>query len=178
MEFLHDLCFFLTIFLIMPTKFSPVCGPSSEVIHMTKDQRKKIDSLRNQGMGYKRIAGMLGLSENTVKSYLRRNATQDMPERMSHQTEELPQSTAETHNCLQCGQPVRQNPGRKEKKFCSDKCRNAWWNSHLDLVKRKAVYSFTCPVCRKEFTAYGKSNRKYCSHVCYIRGRFGGAECV
>ena len=45
--------------------------------------------------------------------------------------------------CKCCGVPVQQNLGRKEKKFCSDSCRNKWWNSHLDLVKKQAVYEFT-----------------------------------
>lgn len=40
---------------------------------MTKDQKVIVDDLRNQGLGYKRIAAQTGLSENTVKSYLRRN---------------------------------------------------------------------------------------------------------
>ena len=144
---------------------------------MTKDQRKTIDSFRNQGMGYKRIAGLMGLPENTVKSYLRRKAVPSVPDSTPHQVTVRPDSPTETHYCLQCGQPVTQNLGRKEKKFCSDRCRNAWWNGHLDQVKRKAIYNFICPVCQKEFTAYGKPNRKYCSHACYIRGRFGGAEC-
>ncbi len=78
------------------------------------------------------------------------------------------------HFCLCCGKEVAQTPGRKEKKFCSDRCRNKWWNSHLDRVKRKANYEFICPQCRKPFTAYGNAKRKYCSHECYIAHRFGG----
>jgi len=67
-----------------------------------------------------------------------------------------------------------QTEGRKEKKFCSDRCRNKWWNSHLSEVKRKAMYEYTCPNCKKTFMAYGNRNRKYCSHECYINDRFGG----
>ena len=52
-----------------------------------------------------------------------------------------------------------------------------WWNSHLHLVKRKAMYDFVCPTCGKSFSAYGNRNRKYCSHECYIEARFGGATC-
>lgn len=52
------------------------------------------------------------------------------------------------------------------KKFCSDRCRMKWWNSHLDQVQRKANYDFVCPVCKKPFTVYGNANRKYCSHEC------------
>lgn len=77
---------------------------------------------------------------------------------------------------LCCGKPVRQNPGRKQKRFCSDICRNKWWNSHLDLVKRKANYEIVCLGCEKPFVVYGNANRKYCSHKCYVEHRFGGKE--
>ena len=76
--------------------------------------------------------------------------------------------------CEQCGKPIAQNPGRKRKRFCCDACRNKWWNAHLELVKRKAVYTFTCPACGKKFIVYGNSHRKFCSHACYIAYRFGG----
>ena len=78
--------------------------------------------------------------------------------------------------CEQCGKPIEQNPGRKRKRFCCDACRNKWWNAHLELVKRKAVYTYTCPTCGKEFTVYGNSHRKFCSHACYIAYRFGGVR--
>ena len=38
---------------------------------MTNEQRATIDSLRAQGLGYKKIANMISISPNTVKSYLR-----------------------------------------------------------------------------------------------------------
>lgn len=79
--------------------------------------------------------------------------------------------------CLCCGKTIIQYPGRKEKKFCSDSCRNQWWNGHLNLVNRKAMYDFVCPACGKPFTAYGNRNRKYCSQECYFKDRFGGAAC-
>jgi len=129
-------------------------------------QKTRISELRTEGYSCKRIAQELGLSENTVKSFCRRNKTMDG-------TVEKPKATAE-HVCLQCGVPVMQTEGRKEKKFCSDRCRNKWWNSHLSEVKRKAMYEYTCPNCKKTFMAYGNRNRKYCSHECYINDRFGG----
>lgn len=136
---------------------------------MTNDQKYMIDFLRSEGLGYKKIAAQIGISENTVKSYIRRSSSE--PE--SKKTEEIIEPAAQ-HTCLCCGRPVQQNPGRKEKKFCCDKCRNQYWNSHLDQVKRKAIYIFTCPSCGKTFSAYGNANRKYCSHACYVATRFGG----
>jgi len=88
----------------------------------------------------------------------------------------IPEADTEK-TCLNCGKPVMQTPGRKEKKFCCDHCRNVWWNSHLSLVKRRAMYEFVCPGCGKTFYAYGNRNRKYCSHECYVQDRFGGAAC-
>jgi len=44
----------------------------------------------------------------------------------------------------------------------------------MTMVKRKAIYEYTCPTCGSAFTAYGNSHRKYCCHECYIADRFGG----
>lgn len=129
---------------------------------MTNEQKLLLISLRNEGLGYKRIAGRLGISENTVKSFCRRN------------TWTVPTETADESICKCCGKPIEQNPKRKEKKFCSDKCRMKWWNSHLDRVERKAIYEYTCPGCGKKFSVYGDAKRKYCSHECYVTHRFGG----
>lgn len=131
---------------------------------MTDAQRAAIADYRANGYGYKKISQLIGVSENTVKSFCRRSeAEAATPEVRVEKT------------CLFCGKTVPQTPGRKEKKFCSDFCRNRWWNGNLDLVNRRAMYEFVCPTCGKPFTAYGNRNRKYCSHACYIEDRFGGA---
>lgn len=137
---------------------------------MTDAQKIKIGNLREAGYGYKKIADEMGLSENTVKTYCRRHGLG------GYLAKEMNTERQEKHLCLCCGVPVEQLPGRKEKKFCSDKCRNKWWNAHLDKVNRKAVYEYECPHCKKSFTAYGNANRKYCSHECYIADRFGGGS--
>lgn len=126
---------------------------------MTDEQKKKLIALRRDGVGYGQIAVAVNISINTVKSFCRRHGLV---------------TKAVASVCEQCGRPIEQNPGRKRKRFCSDACRNKWWNSHLDLVKRKAVYTFTCPACGKKFIVYGNSHRKFCSHAYYIAYRFGG----
>ena len=40
---------------------------------MTESQKQQIISFRRQGIGYLKIAQELGISQNTVKSYCRRN---------------------------------------------------------------------------------------------------------
>ena len=134
---------------------------------MNDTQRQQVRKLRADGYSYSKVAQALGLSENTIKTFCRRNGLGGVVETPS-------EVISDGHHCLCCGIPVPQNVGRKEKKFCSDKCRNKWWNSNLDKVERKANYEYECPYCKKPFTAYGNKNRKYCSHGCYIADRFGG----
>ena len=125
---------------------------------MTENQRRLVVALRQEGMGYGTIAGRIGVPVNTIKSFCRRQTAK--PE--SGRTE------ARTHRCLCCGKPTTQEPGRREKKFCSDKCRTRWWNSHASLMEGNAV----CAHCGKPF--HGRTGRKYCCHTCYIAERFGG----
>lgn len=85
------------------------------------------------------------------------------------------QSTkTQTALCESCSKPIKQNTGRKVKRFCSDACRNTWWNKHTQLVKRQANYECTCLNCKNSFISYGNKTRKYCCHACYIEHRFGG----
>ena len=81
-----------------------------------------------------------------------------------------------TAACQNCGAAIVQKTKCKQKKFCCDKCRNQWWNQHLDQVKRKAYYNIVCQHCGKVTTVYGDSRKKYCSHECYIADRFGKRE--
>ena len=120
---------------------------------MTENQKAKITQLRKAGYGYGKIAKTLDISLNTVKSFCRRknigtNVSTRSPVTLS----------GEITCCENCG---------------CEKCRNAWWNSHLDIVKRKAIYELRCQHCEKIFHSYGEKRRKYCSRNCYIAERFG-----
>lgn len=141
---------------------------------MTEEQKTQITQLRTAGFGYFRVAQVLGISENTVKSYCRRNNLNGTVAVKESKTQNPVDDGI--HLCICCSLPVEQNPRRKEKKFCSDKCRMKWWNNNLDRVKHKAMYKFICPYCGKSFTVYGNSHRKYCSHECYVAARFGGVQ--
>jgi len=133
---------------------------------MTDGQKQQIIRLRAAGDGYGRIAQKVGISVNTVKSFCRRNKIEEAP------LEQSAVFSGETTYCENCGKEIRQIAKQKKKRFCCDKCRNDWWNSHLDLVKRKAIYDFKCPHCGKEFQIYGDKRRKYCSHECFLAERF------
>jgi len=76
--------------------------------------------------------------------------------------------------CKQCGAEIIQIAKRKKRIFCSDGCRQKWWNTHMFMVERspEVTHHFICPTCKKAFTVYGNSKRKFCSHHCYIRSRY------
>ena len=78
---------------------------------MRKHQIDILNNLRLQGFKPTAIARKLDVSVNTGKSYIRRHP--DIPDMLL---------------CEYCGKPVRQNSGRKAKRFCSDKCRISYWN--------------------------------------------------
>lgn len=114
------------------------------------------------------MAGKLGLNLNSVKSYCQRNGLG----RAAKPVKTPVVYTDDITFCPNCGEKIRQIAKWKKKRFCCDKCRNECWNSHLELIKRKAYYEHTCQGCGKTFTSYGDRNRKYCGHECYVKDRF------
>ena len=118
---------------------------------MTDKQKNQIAKLRESGMSYTQISKAMDLSINSIKTYCRRHGLGG--------TAAFSVETTETVACAHCGKPVVQNPGRKVKKFCSDKCRMLWWNSHTDQVNRKANYECTCAKCKKVFILRRNTNR-------------------
>lgn len=98
---------------------------------MTKHEIEILNVMRSRGKTAMDIALTLQISVNTVRSYIRRHPPED----------------AVRVECRQCGKPTLQVKGRKAKYFCSDKCRNAWWNAHPEKVQRKAYYHLTCEYC-------------------------------
>ncbi|MBI9095670.1 MAG: sigma-70 region 4 domain-containing protein [Sphaerochaeta sp.] len=133
---------------------------------MTENQKTQILEMRRLGCTYRHIATSLSLPEGTVKSYCIRAARKGPV---------TPPPETDPSVCKQCGGELIQVAKRKRRIFCSKACRQKWWNSHLFLVSQgsEALYHFTCPTCNKAFTAYGNEGRKFCSHQCYIRSRYG-----
>lgn len=136
---------------------------------MTDKQKNMIAEYREAGYSYTKISKIMDLSINSIKTFCKRHGLGGVA---AYRIEEVRAVIL----CENCGNPVTQNPGRKQKKFCSDKCRMAWWNSHQDQVNRKANYEFICQHCKKVFIVYGNANRRFCSHACYIEDRFGGVN--
>lgn len=137
---------------------------------MNTTQKEQLYLLRAKGLSYTKIAIKLGLSENTVKSFCRRNNLEKgfcEPSLGNFVTQ---------HLCKNCGTELQQRKGSKQKIFCCSKCRLEWWNTHPEAVDRKAVYELVCTMCGNTFESYGNKSRKFCSHPCYIKGRFGNSE--
>ena len=121
---------------------------------MTNEQKDRIIVMRQEGCGYIKIAKALGVSENTVKSYCRRQKATAI--------------TEEINFCAQCGKAIDKSK-RGGRRFCSDVCRIRWWNKH---PKAEMPYTAHCACCGKEIQMRRKNERKYCSHRCYITARY------
>lgn len=126
---------------------------------MNDHHRRQIQHLHQAGYGYVRIAKTLGLSENTVKSFLRRNPV----------TIESKQTTS----CRQCGAAFQQSAGHRPRVFCSDQCRSAWWNHHHDDLSGKSMITTFCACCGKPVRSFPSKPRRFCSRACYLSSRYG-----
>lgn len=130
---------------------------------MNNLQKEQITLFRASGESYTKIADSMGLSINTVKSYCRRNNLGRIASIISEPVEGT--------FCCQCGVSLKQTIGKKKKRFCSDKCRMAWWNAHPEAVNHKTIRAFTCQTCSHNFKTHGNRERKYCSRACYGKSK-------
>ena len=122
---------------------------------VSENIKDKVLELKNKGFSYKAISDQLGIPVSTAKTYLRR------------------EKSAEGNTCKHCGAELINVKGKKNKKFCSDKCRMAWWYKNQHMMNKKSAYEVVCVCCKKKFNFYGYKNRKYCSRECYLRDKYG-----
>ncbi len=78
---------------------------------MTEAQKQEILTLKSKGNSYRRIAVLLSLPENTVKSFLRREHKQ----------------SDKSGICRNCNKKLELIPKHRAKTFCSDNCRITYW---------------------------------------------------
>ena len=133
---------------------------------MTQQEKEQITKLRANGASFGKIASVLSMPVNTVKSYCKRNPISVEP---------LPAPKAVVHpgRCPQCDALLEQSTGHRQKRFCSPKCRIAWWAAHPDQMTRKKLFSVECQHCGGVFVQYGSRPRKFCSRGCYLAHRYG-----
>ena len=132
---------------------------------MNITQKEKVRQMRGHGTSYSKIARALGLSENTVKSFCKRNG-------LTGSSEKIVDSNGKgAPFCLSCGIPITQIPGYRGRMYCTDRCRISWWNKHPAAPSRKNTRLFTCLACGSQFDGYGKRERKYCSRSCCAKSK-------
>lgn len=133
--------------------------PSCRLVErrMTASDKKMIRDMRQSGKSYGQIALALNVSENTVKSFCRRESISTIVETFSR--------------CSNCNKPIAAGTHGEPRCFCSDTCRYAWNFAHRVLAEHNAI-SKHCAGCGKAFFSYASSGRKYCSHVCYMNFRY------
>lgn len=124
---------------------------------MTEQEKQQILNLRKNGLGYKAISKRLNIPLSSVSSFIKRG---------NHS------KSTQISICKNCGNKLIQTKGHRAKIFCSDKCRRQWWKNNPESRNLKAYHECKCIQCGKEFISYSKTDRKYCSTVCYQIARF------
>lgn len=119
---------------------------------MTQQEEKRIIQLRKQGLSLSEIAVCMNINAASIRSFCSRNNVQ-------------------LDVCLQCGKTILQSPQRKEKKFCSDKCRMTWWNHNAGAGGRAPHHTQVCRNCHTTFDCFHSKSRVYCSRKCYAEAR-------
>ena len=123
---------------------------------MTIEQKETILRLRQALSSYTQIAKETGLTASAVKSYCYRRGLN---------TEALKNSGG---YCQHCGEPIVKPSRTRPRRFCSDRCKTAWWNAHRhDHKNSHSIVRFTCAICGKAIEDYSSTHRKYCSQACY-----------
>ena len=97
---------------------------------MTTNQKTVIEELRSENYSYSIIAQKLGVSANTVKSYCLRHSvtTSNVPRKNKAEKAAL-------RVCDQCGKII-ESQSQASKRFCSAKCRTAFWNAQKVLARK------------------------------------------
>ena len=75
---------------------------------MTNQEKARIVELKNNGESYASISRIMGVNESTVKTIYSR--------------------WKNNSRCLYCGKNLIQTRGHRQKKYCSNVCKDAFWN--------------------------------------------------
>ena len=124
---------------------------------MTEKQKNTILKMRTEGTTCKEIADHLGMTLGSVKMFVSRHNRAD-------------NNRTDDRRCEQCGKVLvkgvaASRGGILTQRFCSTKCKNAWWKAHPGKAEGDKQLTRTCAICGKTFTTYKDS--KYCSRACY-----------
>lgn len=130
---------------------------------MTDLQKKQIAFMRYKKDTYTEISEALGIPVGTIKNYCYRHGM-----------------TAKTQTgkpcCKNCGTELINATKARPRLFCSDHCKQTWWNKHRRERTSAKIIPYACPTCGKVFADYNGANRKYCSQECYRKRRLQDGE--
>ena len=129
---------------------------------MNQEIKTKIKRLREDGLGYGKIAEALNISKSSVSAFCQRNG--------------LDKEGNRPNRCKYCGKIIIRDSKTQNKVFCSLDCKRRYWNEHKDKLNKKTYHEKSCLYCHKTFSVYGKPNQKYCSFSCYLKARNGDKE--
>ena len=115
---------------------------------MTDLQKKQIVAMREKKTTYAAISESLGIPVSTIKTFCRRNGM----------TTERSQSKP---CCKNCGAELSNSPKARPRLFCSDHCKQIWWNKHRRERVSTKIVPHICLTCGKVFADYSGANRKY-----------------
>ena len=141
--------------------------------------REQARLLRGHGMGYKRIAGITGLTKDAVRNACKR-IDADCEDRDLFKRIEAGQA------CAYCGGEMEQHGSGRPRRFCSERCRRQYWRLHRSEQKKKEDKLFlrSCAYCGRTFQIYGKNDRTYCCrehyklHFYVNKSESGGGSCL
>ena len=114
---------------------------------MTEKEKRTILDMRAAGKQYKEISAELGIEVSALKVFVHR------------------QKKPDTRKCAMCGKRLPEK-ARASQRFCSMKCKNAWWKKHPNQDGNDKRVVRACASCGKQFISYNP-NSKYCSRDCY-----------
>ena len=118
---------------------------------MTEKDKKIILDMRAAGIPYKAISEKLGIEVSALKVFVHRN------------------NKPSARKCCLCGKHLPVD-ARTTQRFCSLKCKNAWWKRHPNQDESEKRVVYTCAVCGTKFISYNR-NSSYCSRACYYASR-------
>ena len=117
---------------------------------MTDYERQEIYKLRKQGLGYKAIGTLLGLTRDAVRSFCKRNNLAGNGKVVSLNLEVMKEKEL---LCMNCGRLMKIKDKGRPRKYCSDECRRTWWKNNKDkrTQSEAATYKYNCQYCGEEF---------------------------
>ena len=140
---------------------------------MTDQQALQIRTLRQQGLGYHAIAGMIGLSRDSVRGYCKNHGLDGIQLNVKMNTKERIKNG---EACAYCAGPIKKKDTGRPRRFCSEICRRSYWRVHRKeegIKHADHIYTMECAYCHETFESYANKSRKYCCHGHYILDRYG-----